>query len=184
MSKSLNKFTKLFLIFSKIGLFSFGGGFAMIPLLKREIVDNCNFISAEELADVISLCESAPGSISVNMATFVGFRAAGFWGAASATFGVVIPSFIIIAVLSLFINAFRAHPTVRYAFYGIRIGVLSLIINAFLSIYKSYSKTLFIYLLMAVTFIFVTIFRVNAIYMLLICMVAGILKALASKEGI
>ena len=100
MIMKFKRVLQVFLTFVKIGLFTFGGGHAMIPLIEREIVDNHGWINKQDVNDVIAVCESVPGSIAVNSATFVGYKVAGFWGALFATLGVIIPSFTIILMLS------------------------------------------------------------------------------------
>mgnify|MGYP005983402971 CR=1 FL=1 len=154
----------------------------MLPLIQHEVVDKHKYITYEELVDMISLSESTPGSLAVNVATFVGYKKHGFWGAASATLGVIVPSFVIIAILSFFIEAFKENKIVSFAFYGIRIGVLSLIINAFMSIYKSFKKTPVNVILIILTFICVAVLKINAIIMLIFCAAAGIIRAAITRK--
>ncbi len=154
----------------------------MLPLIQHEVVDRHKYISYNELIDMISLSESTPGSLAVNIATFVGYKKHGFLGAAAATLGVIVPSFVIIAILSFFIEAFKENEIVSFAFYGIRIGVLSLIINAFLSVYKSFKKTPVNVFLIILTFICVAVFKINAIIMLIFCAAAGIIRAAVTRK--
>lgn len=154
----------------------------MLPLIQHEVVDKHKYITYEELVDMISLSESTPGSLAVNVATFVGYKKHGFLGAASATLGVIVPSFVIIAILSFFIEAFKENKIVSFAFYGIRIGVLSLIINAFMSIYKSFKKTPVNVILIILTFICVAVLKINAIIMLIFCAAAGIIRAAVTRK--
>ena len=154
----------------------------MLPLIQHEVVDKHKYITYEELVDMISLSESTPGSLAVNVATFVGYKKHGVWGAASATLGVIVPSFVIIAILSFFIEAFKENKIVSFAFYGIRIGVLSLIINAFMSIYKSFKKTPVNVILIILTFICVAVLKINAIIMLIFCAAAGIIRAAVTRK--
>ncbi|MEG1779398.1 MAG: chromate transporter, partial [Oscillospiraceae bacterium] len=101
MNKSkLKQIGELFVTFAKIGAFTFGGGYAMIPLIETEIVTNKKWISQDEMLDMIAIAEATPGVLAVNCATFVGCRVGGFWGALCATIGVVLPSFIIILIVS------------------------------------------------------------------------------------
>ena len=113
---------KLFLKFLKIGAFTFGGGYAMIPLIRREIALREGWIEDKDILDILAVSESTPGPIAVNTATFVGYRVAGPLGAACATVGVVLPSFVIIFALSFVLRQFEDFPAVRYAFWGIRGG--------------------------------------------------------------
>lgn len=126
----------LFATFFKIGAFTFGGGYAMIPLIQREIVDKKQWATNEDLLDIIAIAESTPGPIAVNAATFIGSKIDGFFGALFATLGVVLPSFITILAVSFAIAQFEHIKIVQYAFTGIRAAVLALIIRALAAMYK------------------------------------------------
>lgn len=112
-------YLQLMLTFMKIGLFSFGGGYGMIPLVQQEVVGH-GWLDAETLYQYIGICESTPGPIAVNMATFVGSSQAGFWGALCATFGVVLPSFVVILLIAAVLKNFRENRYVGAALAGIR----------------------------------------------------------------
>ena len=122
-----NKVLKLFLTFLKIGAFTFGGGYAMIPLIHREAAEKNNWVTDEEIIEMLAISESTPGPIAINSATFVGYKVAGFWGAAFATLRVIIPSLVIITVIAFFLRSFSEYKAVRYAFTGIRAGVAALV---------------------------------------------------------
>ena len=124
---------KLFLKFLKIGAFTFGGGYAMIPLIRREIAQREHWIEDKDILDILAVSESTPGPIAVNTATFIGYKLAGKLGAASATVGVVLPSFVIIFILSFVLRQFEEFPGVRYAFWGIRVAVVALVLSALVS---------------------------------------------------
>ena len=111
---------ELFLIFAKMGAVTFGGGYAMLPILQREIVENKHWGSEEELMDYYALGQVTPGMIAVNVATFIGCKLKGFWGGVFATLGVITPSMIIITVIALFLTQFEENPYVIHAFAGIR----------------------------------------------------------------
>ena len=121
---------QLLCAFFKIGLFTFGGGYAMIPLIQRETVEGRHWITEEDILEVVAIAESTPGPIAINAATFVGARVAGATGAACATLGVVLPSFIIILIISRLLAHFAQYRPVQYAFFGIRAGVLALVLRA------------------------------------------------------
>ena len=127
---------KLFWKFFKIGAFTFGGGYAMIPLIRREIAQREGWLEDREILDVLAVSESTPGPMAVNTATFVGYRVAGNLGAALATFGVVLPSFVIIYLLSFVLRQFQSLKAVEYAFWGVRVAVVSLVASAFLSMLR------------------------------------------------
>ena len=105
MKEYFKKLFTVFITFFKIGAFTFGGGYAMIPLIQRETVENHKWISDDDILDIIAIAESTPGPIAINSATFVGYKVAGFWGSFAATLGVVLPSFIIILVISYVLDA-------------------------------------------------------------------------------
>ena len=121
---------ELFGVFFKIGLFTFGGGYAMISLIGHEIGERRRWISPDELTEVFAIAESTPGPIAVNCATYVGYRREGVAGGVWATLGVVMPSFIIIYVISLFFERFMALSVVANAFRGIQVAVAFLILRA------------------------------------------------------
>ena len=120
----------LFLTFFKIGLFTFGGGYAMIANIREVVVDKKSWLSEEELLQVITIAESTPGPIAINLATYVGYQKKGFWGSLLATLGVVLPSLTIVYIISLFLDAFMANTYVAYAFVGIKCAVAFLILKA------------------------------------------------------
>jgi len=121
---------ELFLTFAKIGLFTFGGGYAMIALIENSCVEKKQWITHDDMMNVTVIAESTPGPIAINCATFVGFRQAGLAGAAAATIGMILPSFLIIFIISMFLDHFLEYRLVAQAFWGIRIGVGLLILNA------------------------------------------------------
>lgn len=124
---------QLITTFFKIGLFSFGGGYAMIPLMAKEIEGHA-WLTAQEFADIIAIAEMTPGPIAVNSATFTGYQTVGIIGGLAATFGVALPSFIIATIVSHFFIQFQHHPLVQNAFYGIRPVVTGLIAAAAVAI--------------------------------------------------
>lgn len=175
MRERLRQSLRLFLIFSKIGGFTFGGGYAMIPLIEYETTEKRKLIEKEEIADIIAIAESTPGPIAVNSATFVGYRAAGVLGAASATLGVVLPSFCIILLIAFFLRHVMENRFVQYAFFGIRAGVLALIVKAVVSFYRSADHNIFAWCVMAVAFIWAALLDWSVIALLALCALAGFL---------
>lgn len=171
------KYLDLFLTFLKIGAFTFGGGYAMIPLIQRETVDNHGWITNEDVLEIVAIAESTPGPVAINSATFVGHKIGGFFGAASATAGVILPSFVIIYVISFVLRQFEELKAVQYAFDGIRAGVLALIIQALVSMYRQYPKDQAAYLIMAGAFAAVALFGVNVLLVIVCCALAGFLSA-------
>lgn len=182
MRKEKSRVLELFLVFLKIGAFTFGGGYAMIPLIQREMVDNKKWISEKDILDIVAISESTPGPIAVNAATFVGYHVAGAAGAAAATFGVVLPAFCIIACLATILPKLERLRAVQYAFWGIRVGVLALLLRALLTMYHSCKKTMFAVCIMFAAFACVAMLQMNTIVVLIGCAVAGIVLTMA-KEG-
>ncbi len=166
-------YLELFLTFLKIGAFTFGGGYAMIPLIKREVVETKKWITEEEMLDVIAVAESTPGPLAINSATFVGSHLGGIFGALCATLGVVLPSFLIILAIFFTLNQVEHLAVVQYAFMGIRVGVVALIFTAFLSVFKKVKKEVFSYLLIVAAFAAVAIFKVSAVLVLIGCALTG-----------
>ncbi|MBQ7739617.1 MAG: chromate transporter [Eubacterium sp.] len=126
----MKKLFELFLNFAKIGLFTFGGGYAMLPLIERTCVEKKQWITNEDMTNVTVMAESTPGPVAINCATFVGYRQKGFLGALFATLGMITPSFVIILIISYFLESFLEIKWVASAFAGIKIAVGILIIDA------------------------------------------------------
>ncbi len=173
---------KLFLIFFKIGLFTFGGGYAMIPLIERELSQSRKLLSADEILDIVAISESTPGPIAVNMATFVGYRCCGFFGALAATFGVVLPSFLVILLVSAVLRQFESVESVKMAFFGVRAAVLALILHAVYTMLRQCPKSVFSLSVAALSFLAVAVFSQNALPVLLIAAVLGVLNTLLIKR--
>ena len=117
----------LFWIFAKIGAFTLGGGYAMLPLIEREIVVFLKWIDRPEFLDLVAIAQSAPGILAVNMAIFVGYKIKGTWGSVAATLGAVLPSFVIILLIALCFRGYKDNPVVARIFKGIRPAVVALI---------------------------------------------------------
>ena len=132
---------KLFLVMFKIGLFTFGGGYAMISLLESELVAKRKWLENDEFINVVAIAESTPGPVAINAATYVGYKLAGVWGSLSATVAVALPSFSIIFLISLFFDAFLSLKYVAYAFDGIQVCVIFLILSAGVKMLIKLEKT-------------------------------------------
>lgn len=132
---------ELFFTFFKIGIITFGGGYAMIANFREELVEKKKWISDEDLAAIIAVAESTPGPIAINTATFVGYKKRGVLGGIVATLGVVMPSLIIIYVISLFLEDFMQNKYVAYAFKGIKCAVAFLVLRAGIGMFKKMKKT-------------------------------------------
>ena len=172
----------LFMSFLRIGAFTFGGGYAMIPLIQTEVVEKKNWITDKDILDIIAISESTPGPISINAATFIGYKICGFWGAFFSTFGLVLPSVVIISLLSMVLGLVENNKIVQYAFSGIRAGVLALIVKALISMYKQCPKNLFSYIVLGLAFLVVAIFDVNVIYVVIGCGLLGLVYSLIATR--
>ncbi len=173
---------ELFSVFFRIGAFTFGGGYAMIPLIQKETVDNKKWIKDEDILDIVAIAESTPGPIAINAATFVGYKVRGFWGAFFATLGMVLPSFVIILLISFVLRRFGDIKAVKYAFRGIRAGVLALLIKALMTMYKKVKKNLVSYIVMALSFVFAAFVGVKVIYVIIGCAIFGLLSSLVAER--
>lgn len=149
----MNLVLELFLTFLKIGLFTFGGGYAMISIIENNCVEQKKWITHDEMMNITVIAESTPGPIAINCATFVGYKIAGMFGAFVATFGVVIPSFVIIFVISTFLDNFLEITVIANAFMGIKIGVGILIFNAGFNMLKKMSPKTLPRMIMACSFV-------------------------------
>ena len=177
----------------KIGLFTFGGGYAMISLLQNEFVTKKGYLEDEEFLDLVTIAESTPGPIAINCSTYIGYKCKGFLGALVATVAMCLPSFVIIYLISLFLNQFLAITIVAKAFRGIQIAVLYLILNAALKMFRAIRKTPYSLTILIATFVamlLLTVFAVDfsAVFYILISALVGLFfylvkRARAKKEG-
>ena len=161
--KKTKEYLSLFLTMLKIGLFTFGGGYAMIALLENEFVAKKKWIEKDEFLDVAAIAESTPGPIAINAATYIGFKNAGIVGSIIATLGICIPSFVIIYAISLFFDAFLSLTLVAYAFKGIQICVVYLILSAGLKMLKQMKKTEFNMIIILITLICMVVLSLFAV---------------------
>ena len=174
---------KLFLTFAKIGAMTFGGGYAMLPILQREVVEKQKWATDEEIADYFAIGQCTPGVIAVNTATFIGQKTAGIPGGIIAPLGVVFPSLIIISALAGVITIFADLAWVKNAFAGIRVCVCVLIFNSVLKLWKSSVKDLWGILIFIAVLAASLLFSVSPIVFVLVSALAGILiKAMEVKK--
>ena len=166
---------KLFAAFARVGVLTFGGGYAMIPMLEREIVDRHGWATSEELMDYYAVGQCTPGVIAVNTATFIGYKTAGNIGAIVATLGVIFPSFVIITIIAGIIRNFADIPAVKSAFAGIRVCVCVLIFNSVVKLWKGAVKDKAALALCLLVFVLSVFFDVSPIVFVVVCAAAGIL---------
>ena len=172
----------LFLTFAKVGLFTFGGGYAMLPILQRELVENKGWITDEDLTDYYAIGQCTPGVIAVNTATFVGYRLGGIAGACCATLGVIFPSLVIITIIAAFIRNFAHLSVVQHAFAGIRVAVCALVLHTIIKLIRSGVKNVLGVVLLIATFISIAVLELSPIWAVIVAAAAGILSG-RKKEG-
>ena len=189
--KRAREYFVLFLTMLKIGLFTFGGGYAMIALLENEFVSKKRWLDRDEFLDVAAIAESTPGPIAINAATYIGYKNGGVGGAVVATLGICIPSLTLIYLISLFFDTFLSLTYVAYAFKGIQICVVYLIFSAGLKMLKKMKKSVFNLVAVSATFVAMVTLSILAvkfstIFYILIFGIAGVVIYLigrARKEG-
>ena len=159
----MKKYLNLFLTMLKIGLFTFGGGYAMIALLENEFTTKRKWIEKEEFLDMVAIAESTPGPIAINAATYIGYKLLGFLGSLTATVAVCIPSFVIIYTISLFFDTFLSLTLVEYAFKGIQVCVIYLILSAGLKMLRQMKKTPFNILILSAVILCMVAFSVLSV---------------------
>ena len=174
----------LFLTFMKIGAFTIGGGYAMVPLIEKECVDKHQWVTEEEILDMLAIAESTPGVMAVNSATFIGYKVAGFWGSLWGTVGVVLPSYLIITVISYFFEQFRQNVWVSYAFQGMRVCIVVLILNAVFRLAKNVKWGRFCIAITTVVLLISLFTNIDIVYLLLAAGIAGVVRqVLIRRQG-
>lgn len=173
----------LFLAFARVGVMTFGGGYAMIPILEREIVDRHGWATEEELMDYYAVGQCTPGVIAVNTATFIGYKTAGSLGGVVATLGVVFPSVVIITLIAGILTNFADVPQVKSAFAGIRVCVCVLIFNAVLKLWKKAVVDKWTLALFLGVFLLSVFFSVSPVIFVVVCAAAGIVLTRMGVRG-
>ena len=186
MKTKLRLLTELFLCFAKIGTFTFGGGYAMISIIHHTCVEQKKWITDEEMMNMTIIAESTPGPIAINCSTYVGFKLAGFPGAICATLGMVVPSLLIIYLISMFFDDFLEYPLVAKAFSGIKIGVGVLILSTGWSLLKKVPKKPQYRIIAACSFaamLLINIFSLKISTITLLLAAAVVSLALFARKG-
>ncbi|ANW98158.1 chromate transporter [Thermoclostridium stercorarium subsp. thermolacticum DSM 2910] len=163
MRKKLKKLKEIFFTFFKIGLFTFGGGYAMIPLIERETAEKKKWVKQEEITDIIAVSQSVPGAVAINLSTFIGYRIMGKIGAITAAAGVILPSFLVILAIAMFFSRFGNNPFVKAFFAGVRPAVVALIIIAAINVGKSAIRDKIGTAVTIITVILVSFFKIHPI---------------------
>ena len=173
----------LFIAFAKVGVMTFGGGYAMIPILEREIVDKRSWATSEELMDYYAVGQCTPGVIAVNTATFIGQKRRGILGGIIATLGVVFPSLVIITLIAGILTSFADIPAVKQAFSGIRVCVCVLIFNAVTKLWKKSVTDKATLVLCLLVFILSVFLDISPAVFVILCAAAGILFTKVGLRG-
>ncbi len=176
------KLITLFATFAKIGVLTFGGGYAMLPMLERECVETHQWATSEELLDYFAIGQCTPGVIAVNTATIIGDKLRGFLGSAAATLGVVTPSLVIITIIASVLSSFADIPAVQYAFCGIRVAVAALIVNTVIKLIKQNVKNAAGIVICSLAFVIVAIFGASPIFVVIGAGIYGLVTGLAFKK--
>ena len=179
----MKKYIDLFLAFAKIGVMTFGGGYAMLPMLERELIDNRGWTTNEELMDYFAVAQCTPGVIAVNTATFIGYKLYGNLGGIVATLGVVFPSLVIITTIAGVLTNFADIPAVKHAFAGVRVCVCVLIFNAGVKICKGAIKDKAALVLFVVIFLLSVFLDVSPVVYVIACAAAGIFLTKMGVRG-
>lgn len=173
----------LFVTFAKVGVLTFGGGYAMLPMLEREVVRKKKWATEDEVINYFAVGQCTPGVIAVNTATFIGYKQRGIPGGIAATLGVVFPSVVIITVIAAFIKNFADIPAVIHAFAGIRAVVTVLVVNAVVKFFKAGCKDLFGVIVAAAAFVVAGILGISSIYVVIGALVSGIASGAVFKRN-
>ena len=174
---------ELFSSFARVGAMTFGGGYAMLPLLEREVVEKHSWATEAALMDYYAVSQCTPGVIAVNVATFIGFKIAGNLGGIVATLGVVTPSLLIIMLIASILTNFADVPAVKSAFAGIRVCVCVLIFNAVMKLWKKAVVDKGSLVLFLVVFLLSVFFKISPVWFVVLCAAAGIVLTRMGVRG-
>ena len=181
----MKELIRLFLVFAKIGGFTFGGGYAMLPVMQRELVEKYNWATDDELLDYYAIAQCTPGVIAVNVATFIGQKRKGFIGGVFATLGVIAPSLLIISLIAAFLQGFGKNEIVIHAFNGVRAAVIALVASAVIKLGKKSIADLFTALLfIAVTLLSIFTNIYPAVYVVAAGLMGILFKLFRNRNGL
>ena len=186
----MNVLLELFIVFFKLGAFTIGGGIAMLPLLQNTLIEEKKWFTKEEFVDIVAVCQSLPGVVAVNMATYVGFKKKGLIGSIVSTFGVIIPSFVLILIIARGITALGDSGVIMGAMAGLRAAALGMVAVALIQLAPSALRNKWAILAAVSAFVLIAVLKVNTAYVILMFAVIGIIvtiigskKAAASASG-
>lgn len=168
----------IFGIFAKMGLFTFGGGYAMLPILQSEIVEKRHWITEEELLNYYSIGQCTPGIIAVNATSFIGYKMRGLLGLISATVGLILPPITIILLIAMLLRQYMDNQYLQWAFGGIRICVLALIMNTVWNMWQSSVKNVYGYIVFGIALILLFAFKISAVALVILAAIGSLLSSL------
>lgn len=181
----MRDYISLIVSFFKIGILTFGGGYAMLPMIQREVVEKRGWATEQEILDYYAIGQCTPGVIAVNTATFIGNKVKGTLGGFLATFGVVLPSLIIITAIAAVLKSFSSYAMVQHALAGIRVSVVVLVFYSVIKLHKSAVKDGFGWILFVLCFLLSAAFGISPVVIVVVCALSGIIRGAARqrKEG-
>ena len=178
----MNILLELFIVFFKLGAFTIGGGIAMLPLLQNTLINEKRWFTKEEFMDIVAVCQSLPGVVAINMATYVGYKKKGLIGSIVSTFGVTIPSFIMILIIAKFITSLGDNGVLMGAMAGLRAAALGMVVVALIQLMPAAIKNKWAMLAAIVAFVLIAILKVNTAYVILLFAVLGITVTFAGSR--
>ena len=173
---------ELFIVFFKLGAFTIGGGIAMLPLLQNTLINEKKWFTKEEFVDIVAVCQSLPGVVAINMATYVGYKKKGLIGSIVSTFGVTIPSFIMILIIAKFITAMGDNGILMGAMAGLRAAALGMVAVALIQLFPAAIKSRVALAAAAAAFVLIAVLHVNTAYVILLFAAMGICAALVNSR--
>lgn len=175
----MNVLLELFIVFFKLGAFTIGGGIAMLPLLQNTLIEDKRWFTEEEFVDAVAVCQSLPGVVAINMATYVGYKKKGFIGSLTATLGVTLPSFVLILIIARSVTAFDGNPYVMGAMAGLRAAALGLVIVAVIRMAPAATKNKWGVAAALLSFVLIALCGINTAYVILLFIILGIISSFA-----
>ena len=170
----MNSYFQLFITFAKVGAFTIGGGYAMIPLIQREVVEKKKWVNKEEFLDILSISQSAPGILIINMSIFIGEKLRGTKGSIAAAVGSALPSFVMILVIAMFFHSFKENEIVLRVFKGIRPAVIALIVVPLISLSKAAKLNRYTFLIPVIAVLLIVLLGISPIWILISAAILGL----------
>ena len=171
----MNVLIELFIVFFKLGAFTIGGGIAMLPLLQNTLIEEKKWFTKEEFVDIVAVCQSLPGVVAINMATYVGYKKKGLLGSIVSTFGVTIPSFVIILIIAKFVTSLGNNRVVMGAMAGLRAAALGLVAVAIIQLFPAAIKNKMSLLVAIAAFVLIAVIGVNTAYVIMFFIMLSIM---------